>query len=38
MGGFFLFTTGYTLLVVPVLKKKANERARARVKRRPGRE
>jgi amino acid transporter len=38
MGGFFLLTTSYTLLVVPVLKKKADERARARVKRRPGRE
>jgi len=36
MGGFFLLTTSYTLLVVPVLKKKADERARARVKRRPG--
>ncbi len=37
MGGFFLFTTAYTLAVVPIFKKKAQERASARVKRRPGR-
>ena len=37
MAGFFLCTTAYTLTVVPIFKKKAEERAKARVKRRPGR-
>jgi len=37
MAGFFLFTTAYTFTVVPVFKKKAEERAKTRVKRRPGR-
>ncbi len=37
MGGFFLFTTAYTLTIVPIFKKKAQERASTRVKRRPGR-
>lgn len=37
MAGFFLFTTAYTLTIVPIFKKKAEERAKARVKRRPGR-
>jgi amino acid transporter len=34
---FFLLCTLYTLLVVPVFKKKAAEKAATRVKRRPGR-
>lgn len=38
MAGFFLLCFLYTLLVVPVLKKRAAERAAARGKRRPGRE
>ena len=37
MGAFFLLTTAYTLLAVPVFKRKAAARASARVKRRPGR-
>lgn len=37
MGAFFLLTTAYTLLAVPILKKRAAVRAGARVKRRPGR-
>jgi len=37
MAGFLLFTTAYTLTIVPIFKKKAQERASARVKRRPGR-
>lgn len=37
MAGFFLLTTAYTLTIVPIFKKKAEERAKARVKRRPGR-
>jgi amino acid transporter len=37
MAGFFLFTTAYTLTIVPIFKKRAEERAKARVKRRPGR-
>jgi amino acid transporter len=37
MAGFFLFTTAYTLTIVPIFRKKAEERAKARVKRRPGR-
>ena len=37
MVGFFLFTTAYALTVVPIFKRKAEERAKARVKRRPGR-
>jgi len=37
MAGFFLLCTLYTLLVVPVFKKKAAEKAATRVKRRPGR-
>ena len=37
MAGFLLFTTAYTLTIVPIFKKKAEERARARVKRRPAR-
>jgi amino acid transporter len=37
MAGFFLCTTAYTLAVVPIFKKRAEERAKARVKRRPGR-
>lgn len=32
----FLFMTLYTLIVVPVFKKKAEEKAKTRVKRRPG--
>lgn len=36
MAGFFLVTTFYTLMIVPVLKKKAEKRAGARVRRRPG--
>jgi amino acid transporter len=38
MAGFFLVCLLYTLLVTPVLKRKALERASARVKRRPGRQ
>lgn len=37
MAAFFLCTAAYTLTVVPIFKKKAEERARTRVKRRPGR-
>ncbi|MGC9325115.1 MAG: APC family permease [Desulfomonilia bacterium] len=37
MGAFAVLTTMYTLLVVPVFKKKAAERAATRTKRRPGR-
>jgi amino acid transporter len=37
MGGFFLFTTAYTFIIVPRLKKKAAARARARARRRPAR-
>jgi amino acid transporter len=37
MGAFFLVTAAYTLFVVPVFKRQAEERAKARVKRRPGR-
>jgi amino acid transporter len=37
MAAFFAFTTGYTLIIVPMLKKRASERAQGRVKRRPGR-
>ena len=36
MGGFFLLMTLYTLIVVPIFKKKAAEKAQTRVKRRPG--
>jgi len=35
MGAFFLVTTVYTLTVVPIFKRKAEERAKLRVKRRP---
>lgn len=38
MGAFFLLCTLYTLLVVPVFKKKAALKAAARTKRRPGRD
>ncbi len=38
MVAFAIFTTLYTLLVVPVFKKKAAERAKTRKRRRPGRE
>jgi amino acid transporter len=38
MGASFLLMTFYTLFVVPILKKKADERTKSRVKRRPGRE
>jgi amino acid transporter len=38
MGGFFGGCTLYTMLVVPVFKKKAAERSATRQKRRPGRE
>ena len=38
MGAFFLLCTLYTLLVVPVFKKKAELKAAARTKRRPGRD
>ena len=38
MGAFLLITALYAFIVVPYLKKKAEERSRARVKRRPGRE
>jgi amino acid transporter len=37
MAGFFALCTLYTLLIVPVFKKKAAEKAAVRVKRRPGR-
>ena len=37
MGVFMIVTALYALIVVPFLKKKAEERSRARVKRRPGR-
>jgi amino acid transporter len=37
MAGFFLLTTAYTLTIVPIFKRQAAERAKARVKRRPGR-
>jgi amino acid transporter len=36
MGSFFLLLTFYTLFVVPMLKQKADERSKIRVKRRPG--
>ena len=36
MAGCFLFMTLYTLIVVPIFKKKAEEKAKTRVKRRPG--
>ena len=36
MGSFFLLLTFYTLFVVPILKQKAEERSKTRVKRRPG--
>jgi len=36
MGAFFLLLTVYTLFVVPMLKQKAEERTKTRVKRRPG--
>jgi amino acid transporter len=36
MGSFFLLLTFYTLFVVPMLKKKGEERTKTRVKRRPG--
>lgn len=38
MGSFFVLCTLYTLLVVPVFKKKAAAKAATRVKRRPGKE
>ena len=38
MAGFFLLCLLYALLVTPVLKRKAAERASTRVKRRPGRQ
>jgi amino acid transporter len=38
MAGFFVLCTLYTLLVVPIFKKKAAERAATRVRRRPGKE
>lgn len=37
MGGFMLVTALYALVAVPFLKKKAEERSKTRVKRRPGR-
>jgi amino acid transporter len=37
MACFFLLITAYALIIVPVLKKKAQARATTRVKRRPGR-
>ncbi len=37
MGAFMILTALYAIVVVPFLKKKAEERSRARVKRRPGR-
>ena len=37
MAGFFVLCTLYTLLIVPVFKKKAAERSATRQKRRPGR-
>ena len=36
MGAFFLLLTFYTFFVVPMLKQKAEERTKTRVKRRPG--
>jgi ABC-type bacteriocin/lantibiotic exporter with double-glycine peptidase domain len=36
MAGCFLCMTLYTLIVVPIFKKKAEEKAKTRVKRRPG--
>jgi amino acid transporter len=36
MGGFFILMILYTLIVVPIFKKKAEEKAKTRVKRRPG--
>jgi amino acid transporter len=36
MAGCFLLMTLYTLIVVPIFKKKAEEKAKTRVKRRPG--
>jgi hypothetical protein len=36
MAGFLLLCTLYTVLVVPVFKKKAAQKAATRVKRRPG--
>jgi amino acid transporter len=36
MGGCFLCMILYTLIVVPIFKKKAEEKAKTRVKRRPG--
>jgi len=36
MGGCFLFMILYTFIVVPIFKKKAEEKAKTRVKRRPG--
>jgi amino acid transporter len=38
MGAFLLLTAFYALVVVPVLKKRAEERSRSRVRRRPGRQ
>jgi membrane protein YdbS with pleckstrin-like domain len=38
MGAFFLVCLLYTLLIVPLLKDKAAQRASARARRRPGRE
>ena len=38
MAGFFVLCTLYTMLIVPVLKKKAAERSATRQRRRPGRE
>jgi len=38
MAGFFVVCTLYTMLVVPVFKKKAAERSATRQRRRPGRE
>jgi amino acid transporter len=38
MAGFFVLCTLYTLLIVPIFKKKAAERAATRVRRRPGKE
>lgn len=38
MAGFFIFTAGYTFLVVPLLKKKAELRSMTHTKRRPGRQ
>ena len=38
MAGFFVLCTFYTMLIVPVFKKKAAERSATRQRRRPGRE